>query len=301
MKVSEQNLCDVAKEIIESGTFDSVSCEKNAISVYTCAQPYVDIPSVRKTVAELFPIHNLAYISANDVSRCIRTYLRNDKETDSTDDNLDEETNFVLQRLENFAVTNDISSLIESSWYDSKTVDGVIKQTWCYAELQPPRTSCCVVVATHPAFRRLNMLDTYYTQLKTGLKPAMLNPAMHERAIENLPDILKRITTLHAFDRLIVLSNMGNVIYDGSDGDAWYDAWWSEFSHKLTDAEETQMFLTANRISVTCERLTPQLSKSVDSICALTLTGSHEAMHWVAPYVRNGVTVCGHMRKKQIF
>ena len=49
----------------------------------------------------------------------------------------------------------------------------------------------------------------------------MFNPAMHERAIENLPDILKRITTLHAFDRLIVLSNMGNVIYDGSDGDAW--------------------------------------------------------------------------------
>ena len=87
MKISEQNLCEITKAIIENGLFDGFSREKNAVSVYACTQPYVDMALARKTVTELFAGYNLAHIAADDVNRCIRTYLRNGEMTDNTNDN----------------------------------------------------------------------------------------------------------------------------------------------------------------------------------------------------------------------
>ena len=140
------------------------------------------------------------------------------------------------------------------------------------------------------------MCSRYYDAVSAGKSARWTPISAHETVLGNIDGNIESFASSDLFDRYTVIDRTGNVLYDGTDGKAWHDAWRKEFTAPLTAEEQRFVDARAERYVRLAGEYTPERVREVDSVLSAASSGATDPLIYVEPYMRNGKPVSGYFR-----
>lgn len=291
---NEAEIQEIFEQYIVHRVFDTATpalSGNTPITVLIGAQPAAGKTSGQKRTIELYNTE-LIPIIGDDFRQFHPQY---DEIMDENPLSMPDATKQLSARLVEksieYANKHGFSTIIEGTWRSSDVVMNTAQAAKDYG-----REVHLTVLATKPAISRIGMFSRYYDDTFHGIQARWTPPAAHETVLKNLDSNIMNFALSGLFDRYKAITRSGKLLYDGTDGKAWHDAWRDEFTAPLTAEEQRFVDARSERYVRLAGEYTPEHVREVDSVLSAARTGGVDPLIYVEPYMRNGKPVSGYFR-----
>lgn len=160
-----------------------------------------------------------------------------------------------------YADTHGYGCIIEGTWRNAKTVLNEVERA-----KRLDRGTHAVLVTTPADVSLLGILSRFYRDMEEGRRARWTPPTAHEITIRNLPDTVDQVASSPLFDRYTVQTRESVILYDGTDGNAFRQAWRDGFYRPLSDDEQSFMESELADLADLHQRFTPDVADAAGLI-----------------------------------
>lgn len=289
--LSEKQIQEIFDEYVKPLTFRHSEYVPNPVTVLVGAQPAAGKTQGQKHARALYDTE-LTPIIGDDFRKYHPDYRRAllDDPTEMPDVTKQLSARLVEKCID-YANENGYSTIIEGTWRDDSVVLDTAREARRHG-----RSVQLVALATKPSLSRIGMCSRYYDAVSAGKSARWTPISAHETVLGNIDGNIESFASSDLFDRYTVIDRTGSVIYDGTDGKAWHDAWRKEFTAPLTAEEQRFVDARSERYVKLAGEYTPERVSEVDSVLSAARSGAVDPLIYVEPYMRNGKPVSGYFR-----
>lgn len=202
-------------------------------TVFLGAQPAAGKTRGQRRVLGMYPGASLFPVIGDDYRRYHPDYNRLIAEDPvRMPDVTAELSGRLVGKVVDYADRLGISIIIEGTWRNSATVLGEAERAFAAG-----RRLHAALLAVPPDISRLGLLERFYYDMDEGRDARWTPPRAHEDTVRSLPDTVRRVAASSLFSRFTTLSRDGDILYDGTDGSRFENAWSKEFHRPLNDTE----------------------------------------------------------------
>lgn len=160
-----------------------------------------------------------------------------------------------------YADTHGYGCIIEGTWRNAETVLNEAERA-----KRLGRGTHAVLVATPADVSLLGILSRFYRDMEEGRRARWTPPTAYEITIRNLPDTVDQVASSPLFDRYTVQTRESVILYDGTDGNAFRQAWRNGFYRPLSDHEQSFMESELADLADLHQRFTPDVADAAGLI-----------------------------------
>lgn len=163
-----------------------------------------------------------------------------------------------------YADTHGYGCIIEGTWRNAATVLNEAERA-----KRLGRRTHAVLVATPSDISLLGILSRFYRDMEEGRRARWTPPTAYEITIRNLPDTVDQVASSPLFDRYTAQTREGAMLYDGTDGNAFRQAWRNGFYRPLSDDEQSFIESELADLADLHQRFTPDVADAASLIRGL--------------------------------